>query len=73
MLEIINRISERNQVPAAEVLSRKRSMPLPQIRHQVFATAYKGGYTQVAIAERFGVTQSAVSKGIINHILTSKR
>ena len=69
MIDLITEIAERYQVTASELLSKKRKMPLPQARHEVFAKVYYGGSTQIAIAEKFGVTQSAVSKGIITNFL----
>jgi len=64
MDEIILTISQAYQVMPCDVLSKNRTMPLPQIRHRCFSMLYRQGYKQIHLAEVFGVSQSAISRGI---------
>ena len=67
MIEIILEISMRYQLFTDDLLSKNRTMPLPEARHRIFGLAYSSGYKQVEIAAAFNVAQSSVSRGITNY------
>jgi chromosomal replication initiation ATPase DnaA len=72
MNEIIRLLCNKFGISEADVLSKNRKMPLPQARHYCFATAWTGGFTQQQIALAFGLSQSAISRGITNHFQTNR-
>lgn len=72
MIEIILEISMRFQLFTDDLLSKSRTMPLPEARHRIFGECYSRGFKQVEIASAFNVSQQAVSSGITHYYQTKR-
>ena len=72
MIEIILEISMRCGLIPFDLLSKSRTMPLPEARHRIFGLCYSSGIKQVEIAAAFNVSQSAVSQAITHYYQTKR-
>jgi chromosomal replication initiation ATPase DnaA len=64
---LVAEIAEKEGVTVAQLLSRTRKEPVPQVRWKVFAALNERGWSLPMIARRFGMNHTSVLYGLRRH------